>query len=764
MYESPPVPAASLLRVEDDRFITGTARYVADLAAAGAVSAPVLSAEFVRSPEAHARILSIDTGDASEAPGVVAVLTAAELTAADFEASSLPIRCAGMDRPVLARDLVRFAGEPVAFVVASAKELAVDAAARVFVDYESLPAVVTVDQALADDVVLHPAAGTNVAERWSFLTPGGWPDVEHEVSIEVVNQRLVPNPMETLAILAVPDDSQLIVYVGHQRPHEFKDNLAAQLGIEADRLHVVVPDVGGAFGMKGMEFPEYTAVAAAALQLGRPVQWIQTRREHFLTGTHGRGQRHRVTLGGDRSGRIHRARFEIVADVGAYPHNGARIPSFTRYVATGQYDIPHVEIDSTTVVTNLAPTGSYRGAGRPEAAYAIERAMDAYCRSLGLDPFTARRRNVIRSHPHRTPTGALYDSGDYVAALDLAEQLADVPAVRSEQARRRAEGGNPLGIGVAAFIERAGGAVDTGEYARVEMGSDGVLEVQTGSMSAGQGHETVWAQIAAAAFGVSPERVRFIAGDTDRVARGTGTAASRSTMIGGSAVFRTAAEVQTQARELAGRRLEAEPSDVVISDEGVLVAGSPWTLMTWPKLLEGEEAGSLSAEEWYVPGAQTFPYGVVVAIVELETETGMVHLRRLVAVDDFGNVVNPMIVDGQVHGSLMQGIAQALYEGVEYGPDGQLLTSSFMDYVVPVATDQVPLVVERLVNPAPSNVLGAKGAGESGCIGAPPAIVNAVLDALVPWGVESIDMPVTPSAVWEAMRGTASGGAGESAG
>ncbi len=755
MPEPPPVSPASLLRTEDDRFITGTARYVADLAASGDVPGPVLSAEFVRSPEAHARIASIDASGLEDAPGVAAVFTATDLAVADFSSSSLPVRCEGMDRPVLARDVVRFAGEPVAMIVATAKELAVDAVPAVWVDYDAQPVVVSVEEALADEVILHLPAGTNVAERWSFQTPGERPEVEHEVTIEIINRRLVPNPMEPLAILAVPDGPRLTVYVSHQRPHELHQSLAAQLGIDPENLRVVVPDVGGAFGMKGMEFPEYTAAAAAALRLGRPVEWIQTRREHFLTGTHGRGQRHRVTLGGDRSGRLHRARFEIVADVGAYSHNGARIPSFTRYLATGQYQIAYVEIESTTVVTNLAPVGSYRGAGRPEAAYAIERAVDAYCRSLDLDPFAMRRQNVIRSLPHRTPTGALYDSGDYVAALDRAEQLAEVATVRAEQAKRRAEGEDPIGIGVAAFVERAGGAIDTGEYARVEMGADGVLEVSTGSMSAGQGHETVWAQIAAGAFGLSPDRVRFIAGDTDRVAHGTGTAASRSTMIGGSAVFRMAGEVRRLAQALGGLSLEADPSDVAISNEGVSVVGSPGTLVPWSDLVRraGEEGASLAAEEWYVPGAQTFPYGVVVAVVEVEAETGVVRLRRLVAIDDFGNVVNPMIVEGQVHGSLMQGIAQALYEGVEYGEDGQLLTSSFMDYAVPVATDQVELATDRLVHPAPSNALGAKGAGESGCIGAPPAIVNAVLDALAPWDVDHLEMPVTPSQVWEAMRG-----------
>ncbi|MGI9647514.1 MAG: xanthine dehydrogenase family protein molybdopterin-binding subunit [Acidimicrobiia bacterium] len=748
---SPPVAPSSRARVEDDRFITGSARFVSDISLSGEVAGPVLYAEFVRSPEAHARVLSIDADEARGAAGVSAVFTADDLEVADFGSASPPVDCEGMDRPILARDAIRYAGEAVAMVVAATKELAVDAAMMAWVDYEPLTVVASAREAIDGDVVIHEAAGSNVAESWAFKTPGDPPAVEHEVSISVVNGRLVPNPMEPLAILAVPDGDGLTVFAGHQRPHALRDTLASHLGLDQSRVRVIVPDVGGAFGMKGMEFPEYVAVASAAHKLGSPVEWTQTRREHFLTGTHGRGHHHRVTLGGDSEGRLLSARVEILADAGAYPHNAARIPSFTRYVATGLYDIPFVDISSQTVVTNLAPVGSYRGAGRPEAAYAIERAIDAFARSLGMDPFEVRRRNVITSLPHRSQTGALYDSGDYSAALDRAEELVDAAAVRVRQKERLESGLNPIGLGVAAFIERAGGAVDTGEFARVEMTSDGILEVRTGSMSSGQGHETVWPQIAAEAFGISPGRVRLVAGDTSRIARGTGTAASRSTMIGGSAVLRTGRALAEKTKQVAADLIEANAADLVIGDEGVSVSGQPGLLLSWPDLVARAEE-SLSAEEWYVPGAQTFPYGAVAAVVEVDVETGAVQLQKLVAVDDFGNVINPMLVEGQVHGSLAQGIAQALLEGVEYSPDGQLMTSSFMDYAVPVATNHVEIVTDRLLHPAPSNALGAKGAGESGCIGAPPAIVNAVLDALAPWGVTHLDMPLTPSRVWGAIQ------------
>lgn len=737
--------------MEDDRFITGAARFVADLSPSGEVPGPVLHAEFVRSPEAHARVLSVDVDEARLAPGVSAVFTAKNLSLRDFGSASPPIDCHGMDRPVLASELVRYAGEAVAVVLASTREQAVDASRLVWADYKALPVVVSPPVAVKDETVLHRDAGTNIADSWALRTEGEPPEVEHEISISVSNGRLVPNPMEPLAILAVPDGERLTVFASHQRPHALRDTLAGHLDLDPAAVRVVVPDVGGAFGMKGMEFPEYVAAAAAALRLGVAVQWLQTRREHFLTGTHGRGQHHQITLGGNSDGRLLRAKVEILADAGAYPHNAARIPSFTRYLATGLYDIPFVDISSQTVVTNLAPVGSYRGAGRPEAAYAIERAVEAFARELGLDPFEVRRRNFIKHLPHLAQTGALYDSGDYAAALDRAEEMVDAPAVRAAQQESRRLGLNPIGLGVAAFIERAGGAVDTGEYARVEMAEDGYLEVQTGSMSSGQGHETVWPQIAADAFGVSPERVRFVAGDTSRVARGTGTAASRSTMIGGSAVFRTSEELFEKVRTLAAELMEASAADVVVSDQGVSVAGQPGTLMAWTELVRRAD-GPLVAEEWYVPGAQTFPYGAVAAVVAVDIETGQVRLHTLVAVDDFGNVINPMLVEGQVHGSLAQGIAQALLEGVEYSPEGQLMTSSFMDYAVPVATNHVDIRTDRLVHPAPSNTLGAKGAGESGCIGAPPAIVNAVLDALAPWGVTHLDMPLTPSRVWEAIE------------
>jgi carbon-monoxide dehydrogenase large subunit len=534
-----------------------------------------------------------------------------------------------------------------------------------------------------------------------------------------------------------------------------KARLCQLLPFEADKMRVVVPDVGGAFGMKGMTYPEHTVTAAVALRLGRPVIWVERRREHLSGGTHGRGSVHKVRLMGTSSGRVQRAEIDVLADVGAYPHNGATIPVFSRLVAFGLYDIESASLTTTSVVTNTAPTGSYRGAGRPEAAYAIERAIDAFARAAGLDPIEVRLTNFIPSEslPYRTVTGALYDSGDYAAALRRAIDLVGLDEVREEQKARRADGRDPIGIGFGAFVERAGGAVDAGEYGRVEVDRDGKATLRTGSASSGQGHETAWAQVAAAALGFHPDEVNFVAGDTDQVARGTGTFASRSAQIGAAAIWRTAHVVRQRAIDLTAELLEASPADVVLADGTFSIAGVPGTEMPWAEVAAAahDRGIELSEEEWFVPGAQTFPYGVHVAVVEVALETGEVRLDRLVTVDDCGNVLNPMIVEGQLHGSLLQGIGQALYEGVQYSDEGQLLTSTLMDYALPRAGDAPPITSERLVHPAPSNPLGVKGAGEAGCIGAPPAIVNAVLDALAPYGVTDLQMPLRPATVWAAL-------------
>lgn len=750
-----PAPGAfaphSHLRREDRRFVTGHGRYVADLAPPDTVHLA-----FVRSPEAHALVTGIDREAAVAMPGVLGVYTAEDLGLGDIPGDGITVAAPGFPRPHLAGERVRYVGEAVAVVAASSPTAAADAADLVWVDYEPMEAAAGPGQALEDRVLLHPGAGTNVVERWEL---GHASAATHpvEIEIEVHNQRLAPTSIEPLVVLARPEgEGRLTVYISHQRPHGFHQSLARLLPIDPARLRVVVPDVGGAFGMKGMTFPEYTVAASLALRLGRPVMWAERRREHLSGGTHGRGSTHRVRLAGGTDGRIQVAEIHITADVGAYPHNGSAIPGFSRYVATGLYDIPQVWITSTSVVTNRAPTGSYRGAGRPEAAYAIERAVDAFARAAGLDPVAVRLANFIPagSLPFRTPTGALYDSGDYAAALEEAVRLVDLDGVRREQAARRRRGDDPIGVGFGAFVERAGGRVDTGEYGKVEVDSGGAITIRTGSMSAGQGHETVWAQVAGQALGVEAEAVEFVAGDTQQVARGTGTAASRSTQIGASAIWRTAHEVRRRALEVAADELEVAVEDIVLAGGMFSVAGVPGSGLSWREVAGAASSRGveLAAEEWYVPGAQTFPYGVHVAVVEVRLETGEVRIRRLVAVDDCGRVLNPMLVEGQLHGSLMQGVGQALYEGISYTEDGQLRTATLMDYELPRAADAPPIVSGRLVHPAPSNPLGAKGTGEAGCIGAPPAIVNATLDALAPYGVEHLEMPLRPATVWAALE------------
>lgn len=562
--------------------------------------------------------------------------------------------------------------------------------------------------------------------------------------------------LEGLAIVAEPLGDRLKVTCGHQAPHRFKQQLADMLATPAESIQVVVPDVGGAFGLKGTFFTEYVVVASLAQLLARPVMWLEDRREHLVAGMHGRGQTHTVTLEGEASGRIRRADISYVADLGAYPQGGAIIPLLTRFVASGLYDIDEVTVDMSMVVTNRAPTTSYRGAGRPEAAFAIERAVDEFAAVAGLDPAEVRRVNFIRSSqlPYETTTGARYDSGDYAKVLDDALSLADVDDLRREQRKRRETGGRPLGVGIGAFVERTGGATGTGEYSKVEIDSDGTVNVRTGSTDSGQGHSTVWSQIVAGIFDLNPAAVEVIAGDTDQVADGVGTYASRSAQIGGSAAYRMGLAVLNQVKHLAAEMLEASPADIAAVGGELSVAGVPDSAIPLAEIANYAEATDrrLSESEMFVPDGQAFPYGVHIAVVEVDPETGVVDLLRLVTIDDCGNVLNPMIVEGQIHGSLVQGLGQALYEGVTFTEDGTPLTSTLMDYLVPTASSIPEMVSGRNVTQAPNNPLGAKGTGEAGCIGAPPAIVNAVIDALRPYGVTNLDMPLTPARVWAAIR------------
>ena len=740
------------VRLEDRPLITGAGRYVGDL-----VDADTLHCAFVRSPVAHGRPAPLDITDVRDLPGVVAVFGADDLGLPDMPSSPDPgaPEASGMGQPPLARGRVRYVGDPIAVVVAESAAQAVDAADMLWIDVEALPAVDVVS-ARADEVLLFPETGSNVVHRATIATEGPRPAVEIEVSVEIDIPRISPVTIEPLAILVRPVGAGLEVWCGHQTPARLPFQLGAMLGLDPSTIRARVPDVGGGFGAKGQSYPEYPVVAAIAHSLGRPTVWLQSRTEQLLCGTHGRAQHITMRMGGDRDGRIRFVTAEVVGDVGAYPSNGSRVPFFTQFVIQGPYDIEHLEATATAVVTSRAPTAPYRGAGRPEATIAIERAVDAFAAEAGLLPEEVRRRNFVDpgAFPYTSRTGAIYDSGNYAAALELALETADVTRWRRLQAERRVDGGDPIGIGIGSFIERAGGAVGSGEYGKVELRLDGSVVVRTGSTAAGQGHRTVWSQIAAGVLSVPVERVTFYAGDTGEVAGGVGSFASRSTQLGGSAIHRTAWEVRARATAVAARMLEASEADLILVDGSFSVVGSPGTGVSLAEVAAAARVSDvdLAAEEMYIGEALTFPFGSYVAIVEVERETGQVDLLSLVAVDDCGNVLNSMIVEGQVHGSIMQGIGEALLEEVVYDVDGQPMNGNLTGYLVPTATQPFPLTTLRTTTPAPDNPLGVKGAGEAGCIGAPSAILNAVYDALRDDGVTDLSFPLTPARVWAALR------------
>jgi aerobic carbon-monoxide dehydrogenase large subunit len=741
---------ASVKRIEDEELIAGRGAYVADL-----ITEDTLHCAFVRSPVAHGTFEPPDLDDALAMPGVVAAYRNDTLGLPDLP--STPGRGApeaeGMGQPALARDRVRHVGDPVAVVVARSQREAVDAAETIWVDFDPLPVVIDISQALSDETLLFPEVGTNLVHQATVGSSEPPPDVEAEAEIVVDIPRVAPVTIEPLAILARPYLDGLEVWCGHQSPARIPNLIGPLLGLDPGAIRARVPYVGGAFGTKGQFYVEYPVVCAIAREFGRPVAWIQRRREQLLSGTHGRGQTIRVRLGGDRDGKIKSARIDITGEVGAYPLTGSRIPFFTQLVAQGAYDIEHVVVNAMAVVTNKAPTGPYRGAGRPEGAIAIERAVDAFAAEIGMKPEDVRRANFVTGSqmPFTTHTGAVYDSGEYREALDLAVETVDIEEWRSEQERRLEEGGRPIGIGIGSFIERAGGG---GEYGKVELLPDGTITVRTGSMSAGQGHRTVWAQVAAGVFGVPLDRVVFYSGDTHEVSGGIGSFGSRSAQLGASAVYRTASEVVFLARKVAAEMLEAADSDLELVDGQFRVVGSPGSEIPLAAVAaHAAELGiELSAEEMFDPESMTFPYGTYIAVVEVDQDTGHVNLLSLVAVDDCGNILNPMIVEGQLHGSIMQGLGTAFLEEFVYDEDGQPLTSNLMTYLIPTATQPMPLVSRRIVHPSPTNPLGVKGTGEAGCIGVPPAVLNAVHDALRPIGVTSLDLPLTPPRVWQALE------------
>jgi carbon-monoxide dehydrogenase large subunit len=809
-------------RKEDPALVTGRANWTDNIKLPG-----MLHATLLRSPYAHAKITSIDVSAAKEQPGVVAVFTGDDLAAEyDKNPQANPAAVTGYDLsldqrsqgasvtetadntdgdPVdektrtfvawivtedlkvpnhwpVARGEVNFAGDIVAVVVATDRYKAQDALEFIEVDYEPLDPVVDLEEAVAEgSPLVHEDFGTNEAYTWN-LDNGDVEDAFSRADVTVkeryLQPRLIPNAIETRGVVANPDpvNGGFALYTSTQVPHILKAVLSAYCGIPEQRLRIIAPDVGGGFGSKLNAYSEEVLALVLARKLGVPIKWIEDRSENYLATIHGRGQVQDIEVAADSEGRILGMRVKLLADMGAYLHlNTPGIPLLGAFMYPGVYTFPAYSFECTGVFTNKTPTDAYRGAGRPEAAYAVERIMEALARETGLDPAEVRRRNFYEpfDEPTDTPAGIQYDSGNYQLTLEKVIELADYEGLREEQRRRR-ESGDPvqLGIGFSTYTEICGlapsqvlaalGAGGAGwEMAKVQMLASGKAEVVTGTTPHGQGHVTSWSQIAADALGVAVEDVEVHHGDTAIAPYGRDTYGSRSLPVGGVAVHMAAQKVVEKAKKIAAHMLEAAEGDIEFEGGRFSVAGSPDQSVTMQtvagaayladNLPEGMEP-VLSEEYFFDPPNFTFPFGAHICVTEVDTETGFVKIRDYFGVDDCGPVVNPAIVDGQLHGGIAQGVAQALYEEAVYDEMGNLTTGSMVDYLIPGAPELPNYTLERTVTPSPSNVMGVKGVGEAGTIGAPPAVINSVVDALSPYGITHVDMPASPWKVWQAIQ------------
>ena len=758
-----------VIRTEDPRFLTTGGVYTADLDDGQLAGA--CHVHFVRSAVAHARITSVDVSAALEAPGVIAVFTGADLAEVPPLAPFMPgMVNAQMTQQLLAADVVRFVGEPVAVVVTEGRYQGEDAGDLVDVDYDVLPPVIDMMTAAAADApVLFGAAGTNVAATFgdaSALAADLFDGCEVVVSRTIANQRVAPAPMETRAGAAVwGPDGKLTAWIPNQGAQGTRAALAGMLGIEQADLRIITPDVGGAFGAKFGADPEHAVICWVARQLGRPARWAESRNENLVGMTHGRAQTQTITIGGSRDGTVSAYRIEITQDCGAYPRIGAFLPALTILMAPGPYAIGRAEAVATTVVTNTTPVGAYRGAGRPEATAAIERAMDLFAAEAGVDPAEVRRKNLLPpfTEPHTTAFGAVYDSGDHATALDKALAAAGYDDLRAEQAKRRADG-DPiqLGIGLSCYVEITGAGAEAGaakENATVEVHPDGSATILTGTSPHGQGHQTVWAMLASDELGIPIDKITVRWGDTDLIPEGGGTGGSRSLQQGGAAVQQASRDLLGVARERAASELEANPADLVfdVAASAFSMAGDPDISVPLARLAVHDRL--LVRAVFTAPGA-TFPFGAHVAVAEVDIETGKAALRRVVTVDDAGTVINPLLAEGQRHGGIAQGVAQALLEEVVYDADGNPLTSSFADYAIVTATEVPTFELADMETPTTYNPLGAKGIGEAGTIGSTPAVQNAIIDAVAHLGVRHIDMPASPQRVWAAVHAAQGAGGG----
>ncbi|WP_406080262.1 xanthine dehydrogenase family protein molybdopterin-binding subunit [Micromonospora sp. NBC_00858] len=739
-------------RTEDRALLTTGGTYVDDVVVPGC-----LELVFVRSPVAHGRLVGVDADAARTAPGVVAVFTAA-----DVDLPPLPPEAGVLNQkmttPVLADGVVRFVGEPVAAVLATSRAEAVDAAALVDLDIAPLPALVDVDRALADDLVLHPQAGTNMVLKLGFRRPAGRAEL-HEGADVVVRQRMrnprvAPCPLEARAGQAEWGPDGLRYRAGSQAVHLWRGQLATALGEPEERVQVVNGDVGGAFGSKAFASREDVLVAWAGRRLGRPVRWAETRSESMIAAGHGRAQQQSAELGGTRDGRIVSYALEVVQDAGAYPRIGAILPFWTRTMLTGPYAIRRAKFSSSSVTTTTTPVVSYRGAGQPEAVAALERMVDLYAAEIGMDPAEVRRRNLLppESFPVTTVTRARYDTGDYPAALERVLAEADYPALRAEQAARRARGDvQQLGIGLSTFVEITG-ADTRSEYASARVDDTGRFTVHSGTCPHGQGHVTAWAMIAADVLAVPMDRVDVRHSDTATVAEGGGTGGSRSLQTGGMAVREAALALVERGRDVAAVRLGVPRDEVEFTAGRFQAPGG--RVVDWAELAADDAGpdGGLRVEATFQPSAATCPFGAHLAVAEVDTETGQVTLLRAVAVDDAGVLLNPLLAEGQVHGGLAQGAGQALVEEVRFAADGTPLHGDLHRYAMVGAAELPSFETVVMQTPTPVNALGAKGLGESGAVGFPPAVQNAVVDAVRHLGVRHIDMPVTAERVWAAIE------------
>jgi carbon-monoxide dehydrogenase large subunit len=777
-------------RKEDARLITGRTTWTDNMVLPG-----MLHLAVVRSPVAHGKISSIDVSAAQEAPGVIAVLTGRDVAE---EQGSIP--CAwpvtpdmvNPGHPSIAVDEVNHVGEAVAVIVARSKAAAQDAVELVDIDYDLLPAVLDMEEAVAEGAQLtHDHLESN--RSFHFVFDGGeagtgadtdqaFADAEVVVSRRFVQQRLIPAFMEPRSVVVQPQGDNYTMWSSTQVPHILRLMLAMVTGVPEHKLRVVAPDVGGGFGGKLQVTPEEVISLLVARRLGKPVKWTETRSESLMTAHHGRDQIQYIDIASDREGNVKGLRCRILADMGAYLRLVTPgVPVLGAFMFNGIYKFPAYRFECDGIFTNKAPTDAYRGAGRPEATFAVERIMDELAVELGMDPLELRRKNWIRAEefPFTSVAGMTYDSGDYETATRKALELIGYDELREEQRRRR-ESDDPvqLGIGFSTFTEMCGlapsrvlGSLSYGaggwEHASIRMLPTGKVEVVTGSTPHGQGHETAWSQLVADRLGVPFEDVEVLHGDTSVSPRGLDTYGSRSLVVGGAAVVNAAEKVVAKARRVAAHLLEASEDDLDFTGGKFSVRGTPGAEVSIQEIAlatfaahnfpEGVEP-SIDADATFDPENFSFPHGTHICAMEVDTETGMVKIRKYACVDDVGTIVNPLIVEGQIHGGLAQGIAQALFEEAVYDADGNLTTGSFVDYLVPSAADLPHFDTGNTVHEAPGNPIGAKGVGEAGTIASTPAVVNAALDAVRHLGVRDIRMPLTPERVWRAIHGGGDGG------